>query len=507
MSAGIIPKRIDDLAGEPPVWLKAPGWLALFALLAGAALPRTVAWLNVGAAVGGAVLVIARLRRRPELRLPKWVGWGLLAFAASVGFSVAKVWLTAPAGSIEPEWALHALGHTARALIAVGLCLLLLRTQRDWAALLGLVTLLLLVVSAWAPFHYWITEAPAGLRMTGARGFPNRFAIELYLLGFLPWILLLTPELRLAALPGWAVKLGYGVAVVLPLALLRKKLATGATDNETALNLVVAGVVLAGLLAWRLWTRRPGWRFGLAALALALGFCDVALTNTRLKFLMMIATAAAAFLIAGRRARTALPFLAVLVRAGLGIMMFNPRTLQTESMRHRMYIWQGTLNVLRDHWLWGTGYGNEIFDARWHPLRPQAADFGLSSMPDSFLRHCSHAHNLWLELLAERGVLGLIAFHLLWLGTLGELIGAARRTQRPQTLAIGSADLPNEAWGLRGAVALPAVCLALMAPEGLLTYSLRLSDEMLYWFVAGLGLAATRLAAAEAPASDLASND
>ncbi len=70
------------------------------------------------------------------------------------------------------------------------------------------------------------------------------------------------------------------------------------------------------------------------------------------------------------------------------------------STSYRVHIWEGTLNMLRDHFLGGIGIGVEVFGE----VYPQYSLSGIESAP--------HSHNLYLQILVECGILGLILFAL-----------------------------------------------------------------------------------------------
>lgn len=67
------------------------------------------------------------------------------------------------------------------------------------------------------------------------------------------------------------------------------------------------------------------------------------------------------------------------------------------STSYRVYIWLGTLNMLKDYWLCGIGIGTEAFN-RIYPLYSYA---GIVA---------PHSHNLYLQLVTENGIIGLLVF-------------------------------------------------------------------------------------------------
>ena len=67
------------------------------------------------------------------------------------------------------------------------------------------------------------------------------------------------------------------------------------------------------------------------------------------------------------------------------------------STSYRVYIWMGTLKMLKDYWLCGIGVGSEAFNM----IYPY---YSYSSIV------APHSHNLYLQIIAENGILGILAF-------------------------------------------------------------------------------------------------
>ena len=71
--------------------------------------------------------------------------------------------------------------------------------------------------------------------------------------------------------------------------------------------------------------------------------------------------------------------------------------MKDSSTSYRVYIWMGTLLMLRDFWLSGVGLGTEAF-TQVYPF------YSYSSIV------APHSHNLFLQIMVESGILGIIAF-------------------------------------------------------------------------------------------------
>jgi O-antigen ligase len=83
------------------------------------------------------------------------------------------------------------------------------------------------------------------------------------------------------------------------------------------------------------------------------------------------------------------------------------------SVLERQAHWQAGLEMLRDNIILGVGFGNY----------PEAyVDYALINWPDAL----GHAHNYYINLLAEIGVIGLLAYLLFWLTVLWQTISVLR---------------------------------------------------------------------------------
>lgn len=74
--------------------------------------------------------------------------------------------------------------------------------------------------------------------------------------------------------------------------------------------------------------------------------------------------------------------------------------MKDSSTSYRVYIWLGTILMLKDFWITGIGLGTEAF-TRIYPFYSYSAIVA------------PHAHNLFLNLLAETGVAGIVTFIIL----------------------------------------------------------------------------------------------
>ena len=103
-------------------------------------------------------------------------------------------------------------------------------------------------------------------------------------------------------------------------------------------------------------------------------------------------------------------FIVLFLPALVGSLFFLPQSVivrlqsilnfQDASTVFRFAIWEGTVRMLRDFWMIGVGQGSDAF-------RRVYSFYALAATPTW------HTHNLYLQLAAEIGVLGLVVFMLL----------------------------------------------------------------------------------------------
>ena len=75
--------------------------------------------------------------------------------------------------------------------------------------------------------------------------------------------------------------------------------------------------------------------------------------------------------------------------------------LQDTSTAYRLSIWLGSLKIIRDFWPSGIGLGSEAFTR----IYPRYALSGAA--------YALHAHNIYIQLIVEMGIIGFMAFIIL----------------------------------------------------------------------------------------------
>ena len=76
--------------------------------------------------------------------------------------------------------------------------------------------------------------------------------------------------------------------------------------------------------------------------------------------------------------------------------------MKDSSTSYRVYIWMGTIAMLRDFWVSGIGMGAEAFKA----VYPYYSYNGIVA---------PHSHNLFLQILVESGIVGILVFAMILL--------------------------------------------------------------------------------------------
>ncbi len=166
--------------------------------------------------------------------------------------------------------------------------------------------------------------------------------------------------------------------------------------------LLVIPLGAALLLTAKTWPRRILWLLGCGIM----GVCLI-LTYSRGCYLGLLFAAAIFLVLLDRR------FLVVGIVAIALSPLYLPESVLSRftsignmgdtSTSYRVYIWMGTLAMLKDYWLCGLGPGTEAFNV----IYPKYAYNAITA---------PHSHNLYLQLVCDTGICGLAVFVLLMIG-------------------------------------------------------------------------------------------
>ena len=102
----------------------------------------------------------------------------------------------------------------------------------------------------------------------------------------------------------------------------------------------------------------------------------------------------------------------------LPIIFTSIGNLTDNSTSYRVYIWMGTLAMLKDYWMCGIGPG----DAAFNLVYPKYSYSGIVA---------PHAHNLFLQIVCDAGVVALVVFVLLLFHYFRDLCAAFCREKDP----------------------------------------------------------------------------
>ena len=186
--------------------------------------------------------------------------------------------------------------------------------------------------------------------------------------------------------------------------------------NTSVLLALLSGALSTGALPGRL--RVP------IAVAAALAFAAVLVTFDRAGWLALLAAAVVLVAFAPRARRLLLPLLAAAALLGAldpGVRARFRSSFDARANADRIFIWQRAKEIIRDHPLAGIGFANY----------PRVCPAYYDRIDPSFPMR-TWAHNSELDLLAELGPLGLLAF--LWV-----VVAAARALLRSRSpLAVGA---------------------------------------------------------------------
>ena len=140
--------------------------------------------------------------------------------------------------------------------------------------------------------------------------------------------------------------------------------------------------------------------------------------------------------------------------------------LTDTSTAYRIHIWEGVLRLLKDHWLAGIGIGVGAF----REVYPAYSLAGIEAAP--------HSHSLYLQILTESGIFGLLLFLVL-------LVFYARCCISSVTLFPGIRDRIRSACMCCGVFA-----VLIQGMTDYVWYNYRIF--LMFWFAVGLSVAYSR---------------
>ena len=226
-------------------------------------------------------------------------------------------------------------------------------------------------------------------------------------------------------------------------------------------------------------TKKPGLRLGSL-----IAFCVTALclvyTWSRGAWLGFLIGAVIFFIIYSRRSMVfmffcvlAVPFLPLVLPSSVVSRFLSIGNLKDSSTAYRVNIWKGCINMIKDYFFEGIGVGQEAFRA----VYPKYSLSGIEAAP--------HAHNLYLQIVLQIGIVGLIVF----IGVIFLFLRSNLTFFRDESAAMRPSRLLTAA----GFCGIAAVLVQGMTDY--IWYNYRIF--CMFWLVLGITTALRRCAAAE----------
>ncbi len=188
-------------------------------------------------------------------------------------------------------------------------------------------------------------------------------------------------------------------------------------------------VLVTPLVVSQFWAHRDGFKKFIYLMISGLLLLNMMLTFSR-GGMVSIAVAAMVFLFFAMR-----PLFVFLIPIGIFSINFLPEKIQNRiysifnfadsSTSYRFKMWGITKDLIRDHSMVGVGFGHKAFKQEFELL--------IRSMP------IFHAHNTYLEIMAEGGALGIISFLYIVIGSMVNLFKSGMKSTDKyiRTVSIG----------------------------------------------------------------------
>lgn len=188
-------------------------------------------------------------------------------------------------------------------------------------------------------------------------------------------------------------------------------------------------VLVTPLVVSQFWAHRDGFKKFIYLMISGLLLLNMMLTFSR-GGMVSIAVAAMVFLFFAMR-----PLFVFLIPIGIFSINFLPEKIQNRiysifnfadsSTSYRFKMWGITKDLIRDHSMVGVGFGHKSFKQEFELL--------IRSMP------IFHAHNTYLEIMAEGGALGIISFLYIVIGSIVNLFKSGMKSTDKyiRTVSIG----------------------------------------------------------------------
>ncbi|MHC4872182.1 MAG: O-antigen ligase family protein [Planctomycetota bacterium] len=318
-------------------------------------------------------------------------------------------------------------------------CLLLLQDKNNLKSFLLILFLISFIIALWAPIDGYLRGFGQVLldgtfKLRGTKGTGHRFARVIYFSSLGLWGIILCPGILKEEINKHLQKFGYALCIAAPLLLLRREipefkdagwlpLSSSNVDIvapacSKSFYLAFLALILIAMLFWHLFTKKPGSRKYLYIITFAVMFFNLILTGVRLQTFFFIALGAAGFILSKNLNKRIIISAVIFIIAGaLVFITLVPSALHSSSLKARFQIWEKTTEIAKENPVFGLGNDKEFFPEVW---KEKAVSAKINNSEDAIKlpEKVHHTHNLWLQLLVERGIFGTLFFHILWLATI-----------------------------------------------------------------------------------------
>lgn len=165
----------------------------------------------------------------------------------------------------------------------------------------------------------------------------------------------------------------------------------------------------------------------------------------------------------------ALPFIPMVIPESIINRFASVGNMEDSSTSYRVYIWFGTFAMLKDFWASGIGPGTQAFQS----VYPFYSYSGIVA---------PHAHNMFLQVFVETGIVGIVTFLIILFMFLKKMIGGYQLTGKKGS-KLGAMIV---------AIAAGVVGFAVQGMFDNCFYNYRVF--LIFWYVIALGIAAVYIA-------------
>lgn len=316
--------------------------------------------------------------------------------------------------------------------------LLVLSDSRKIYSFLSLILLVAFVICFWAPLDNYLRGYGSMVfegvyKLRGTKGTGHRFAKAIYFLSIGVWGLILSPGARKVVYDKMVLYAGYILCIASPVILLRARIpkientSWLPVDNidinmisparpETFCLLTVL-CVLVSMLFWTMYCKFIKVRLILLISTAVIMFANLILTGVRLQAFGFLFLGIGGIVLSSKISKKIIMLvIMIFILLCATFVYFVPSAMDSNSLITRLQIWEGCSDIIEKNYIFGLGNHEDFFINRWQ-AQPAVKNLDLTAVhPVLFGPHknAQHCHNMWLQMLIERGIFGVFFFHFLW---------------------------------------------------------------------------------------------